>query len=108
MHGDIDREIVPSFQSKLAESVEANEILEFECPFCYFTTMIFGLIISICNKSFNLQEECCDICGDIGASQAILNCRQCKTSCEHMYDCLCCLSLFMYIYTSVFVCLIDK
>lgn len=53
MHGDIVREIVPSFQSKLAESVEANEILEFDARSVTSQyTMIFVLIISICNKSF--------------------------------------------------------
>nr|XP_027125320.1 uncharacterized protein LOC113741872 isoform X2 [Coffea arabica] len=30
------------------------------------------------------HEKCCDICGDIGVSDAIQTCPQCKISCEHM------------------------
>ncbi|KAL3513064.1 hypothetical protein ACH5RR_025781 [Cinchona calisaya] len=29
--------------------------------------------------------RCCDICGDIGVSDAISTCPQCKISCEHLY-----------------------
>lgn len=31
------------------------------------------------------MEECCDICGDIGVSQALLTCCHCKINIEHMY-----------------------
>ncbi|KAH6797302.1 hypothetical protein C2S52_021856 [Perilla frutescens var. hirtella] len=30
-------------------------------------------------------QECCDICGDIGVSEALMTCCQCKRNTEHLY-----------------------
>lgn len=49
----------------------------------------------------NLQDEPCDICGDIGVVDVIATCSQCKIAREHVYD----LSLSLSIFLLLRVCL---